>query len=112
MSSGPLPRIVAVVVTFNRLELLERLVRRLGEVDALAEVLVVDNASTDGTGEWLAARETTRPESTLLQAQSQNVSLPATASWLGERAWACGMARACRPWQAGWILPRTAPPGA
>jgi rhamnopyranosyl-N-acetylglucosaminyl-diphospho-decaprenol beta-1,3/1,4-galactofuranosyltransferase len=48
------PRIVAVVVTFNRLGLLEKLVARLGEIEGLAEVLVVDNASSDGTGEWLA----------------------------------------------------------
>jgi rhamnopyranosyl-N-acetylglucosaminyl-diphospho-decaprenol beta-1,3/1,4-galactofuranosyltransferase len=50
-------RVVAVVVTFDRLPLLQRLVERLGEDVAagrLAEVLVVDNASSDGTGEWLA----------------------------------------------------------
>ena len=47
-------RIVAVVVTFNRLPLLERLVTRLAEVPELDEVLVIDNASTDGTGAWLA----------------------------------------------------------
>jgi rhamnopyranosyl-N-acetylglucosaminyl-diphospho-decaprenol beta-1,3/1,4-galactofuranosyltransferase len=46
-------RIVAVVVTFNRLAMLKRLVGRLAEIDRLAEVVVVDNASTDGTGEWL-----------------------------------------------------------
>ncbi|QYJ04392.1 glycosyltransferase family 2 protein [Nocardioides panacisoli] len=46
-------RVVAVVVTFNRLPLLQRLVARLRETDGVAEVLVVDNASTDGTGEWL-----------------------------------------------------------
>ena len=46
-------RIAAVVVTFNRLALLQRLVAALGEVDGLDEILVVDNASTDGTGEWL-----------------------------------------------------------
>ncbi len=47
------PRVVAAVVTFNRLDLLQRLVARLGEVRRLDEVVVVDNASTDGTGEWL-----------------------------------------------------------
>ncbi len=49
-------RVVAVVVTFNRIDLLRRLVARLREVPDVAEVLVVDNASTDGTGEWLAAQ--------------------------------------------------------
>ncbi|UMG93213.1 glycosyltransferase [Nocardioides sp. TF02-7] len=48
-------RVVAVVVTYNRLTLLRRLVARLREVPELADVLVVDNASTDGTGEWLAS---------------------------------------------------------
>ncbi|WP_239456517.1 glycosyltransferase [Nocardioides solisilvae] len=48
------PRVVAVVVTFDRLALLRRLVARLREVDGLDEVLVLDNASTDGTAEWLA----------------------------------------------------------
>jgi rhamnopyranosyl-N-acetylglucosaminyl-diphospho-decaprenol beta-1,3/1,4-galactofuranosyltransferase len=50
-------RVVAVVVTFNRLDLLRGLVARLGEIDGLAEIVVVDNASTDGTGEWLAGRD-------------------------------------------------------
>lgn len=59
MTIGPPSRIVAVVVTFNRLGLLESLVERLGEVADLAEVLVIDNASTDGTAEWLAARTST-----------------------------------------------------
>ncbi len=46
-------RVVAVVVTFNRLELLQRLLTRLEGVDNLAEILVINNASTDGTAEWL-----------------------------------------------------------
>ena len=47
-------RIAAVVVTFNRLDMLQGLVKSLVDVAGLDEVLVVDNASTDGTGEWLA----------------------------------------------------------
>jgi rhamnopyranosyl-N-acetylglucosaminyl-diphospho-decaprenol beta-1,3/1,4-galactofuranosyltransferase len=58
VSDGPDSRVVAVVVTFNRLAMLQELVARLGEViraaGRLAEVIVVDNASTDGTGDWLA----------------------------------------------------------
>lgn len=50
------PRIVAAVVTFNRLELLTELVTRLRSIDRVAEILVVDNASADGTGEWLEAQ--------------------------------------------------------
>jgi rhamnopyranosyl-N-acetylglucosaminyl-diphospho-decaprenol beta-1,3/1,4-galactofuranosyltransferase len=50
------PRIIAVVVTFNRQDLVRRLVARLLETPGLAEVLVVDNASSDGTREWLAAQ--------------------------------------------------------
>lgn len=59
MTSGPDQRIIAVVVTFNRLAMLQRLVARLGEVPGLAEVLVVDNASGDGTGAWLGVTPTT-----------------------------------------------------
>ena len=52
-------RIVAVVVTFNRLEMLQRQLQRLAELPELDEVLVVDNASTDGTGEWLRSQPVT-----------------------------------------------------
>lgn len=45
--------VVAVVVTFNRLPMLQRLVPRLRGLARLAEVLVVDNHSSDGTEEWL-----------------------------------------------------------
>jgi rhamnopyranosyl-N-acetylglucosaminyl-diphospho-decaprenol beta-1,3/1,4-galactofuranosyltransferase len=64
IEEGRGPRIVAVVVTHNRLDLLRRLVTRLAEVPELDEVLVVDNASSDGTGDWLAAHAA-RPGSRL-----------------------------------------------
>ena len=48
-------RVQAVVVTFNRLAMLQRLIPRLQGLAGLERVLVVDNASSDGTGEWLAA---------------------------------------------------------
>jgi rhamnopyranosyl-N-acetylglucosaminyl-diphospho-decaprenol beta-1,3/1,4-galactofuranosyltransferase len=49
-----------VVVTYNRLDLLQRLVKTLRDVPDLDEVLVVDNASTDSTGEWLASLDDDR----------------------------------------------------
>lgn len=54
MTQAVAPRVIAVVVTFNRLTLLQTLLTRLREIDALAAILVVDNASTDGTPAWLA----------------------------------------------------------
>lgn len=50
-------RIVAVVVTYNRLPLLQVLVERLLTVDAVSSILVIDNASVDGTAEWLATAD-------------------------------------------------------
>jgi rhamnopyranosyl-N-acetylglucosaminyl-diphospho-decaprenol beta-1,3/1,4-galactofuranosyltransferase len=46
-----------VVVTYNRLALLQELLERLDQVPELDEVLVIDNASSDGTSEWLAGLE-------------------------------------------------------
>ena len=48
-------RLVAVVVTHDRLAQLQRTVARLMEapVEDMAAVVVVDNASGDGTGDWL-----------------------------------------------------------
>lgn len=51
------PRVVAVVVTRNRCELLRRLLDRLDAVAGLDRVVVVDNASTDGTATLLGQRQ-------------------------------------------------------
>ena len=60
----PLPRVVVIVCTHNRRDLLARCLAALGRQDAPPErfsVLVVDNASTDGTGELVAAVAATAP---------------------------------------------------
>lgn len=55
-------RLVAVVVTHNRLEQLKTTLPRLLDAppDHLQAVIVVDNASTDGTKGWLAAQRDPR----------------------------------------------------
>ncbi|MEP2716410.1 glycosyltransferase [Pseudophaeobacter sp.] len=55
-------RLVAVVVTYNRLDKLQDTLARLLESPAeeLAAVVVVDNASSDGTGDWLAGQRDPR----------------------------------------------------
>jgi GT2 family glycosyltransferase len=52
------PRLGAIVVTCNRLDQLRQTVDRLlaSPADALETLLVVDNASVDGTPEWLATQ--------------------------------------------------------
>lgn len=49
-------KVIAVVVTFNRLQLLKRNVDCLRRNTPLTSVVVVNNGSTDGTGEWLASQ--------------------------------------------------------
>lgn len=47
-------KIIAVVVTYNRLELLQRVVESLRNQSCrLDKILIVNNGSTDGTKEWL-----------------------------------------------------------
>lgn len=46
-------RTVAVIVTYNRKEMLKQCVDSLLMQTAPCDVLVVNNASTDGTGEYL-----------------------------------------------------------
>lgn len=62
MAQGRAGRLVAVVVTFNRLAMLRvTLARLLGTApDDLQAVVVIDNASTDGTADWLAGQDDPR----------------------------------------------------
>lgn len=56
------PRLVAVVVTYNRLDQLQVTLQRLlaAGAEGMDRVIVVDNASTDGTAAWLAAQNDPR----------------------------------------------------
>ncbi|WP_374290863.1 glycosyltransferase [Paenirhodobacter enshiensis] len=62
--NGQSARLNALVVTFNRLDQLQVTVARLLDSPAaeLERVLVFDNASTDGTREWLDAQSDPRLE--------------------------------------------------
>lgn len=54
--------VAAVIVTFNRLEKLKLVIASLeAQTLAPAHLVIVDNASTDGTGEYLAGLESTLP---------------------------------------------------
>lgn len=59
-------RIVAVVVTYNRLAKIKLCIKALQTYAAEADILIVDNASTDGTAEWLASPECDKRVRTLL----------------------------------------------
>ena len=52
-----MPKIAAIVVTFNRLTLLQECIQALRDQTRRPdEIIVVDNSSTDGTREWLNAQ--------------------------------------------------------
>ena len=48
--------VAAIVVTYNRLELLQQCIEALRAQTAACDILIVDNASTDGTAQWLASQ--------------------------------------------------------
>lgn len=49
-------KLTAIVVTFNRLAQLQTTLQRLA-TEALDQIIVVDNASDDGTSDWLSNQE-------------------------------------------------------
>ena len=50
-------RVAAVVVTYNRLPLLQKCIEKLEGQTEPCDILVVNNASSDATAEWLAEQE-------------------------------------------------------
>ena len=87
--------LVAVVVTYNRLaKLRETLARLLAEApEDLAQVLVVDNASSDGTGDWLDTLEDAR-----LTICRNQVNIG------GSGGFEQGMREAVKRWDPDWVV--------
>jgi GT2 family glycosyltransferase len=54
--------VAAVVVTFNRLEKLKKVIASIeAQTISASQIIIIDNASTDGTAEYLATLSTTVP---------------------------------------------------
>lgn len=45
--------VCAIIVTYNRLDLLKRCIQAVSQQTILADILVINNGSTDGTLDWL-----------------------------------------------------------
>ncbi len=51
-------KIAAIVVTYNRLELLKKVINGLRtQTKSIDKIIIVNNSSTDGTSEWLGSQE-------------------------------------------------------
>lgn len=88
-------KLVAVVVTFNRVAHLQETLTRLFQTAdaALHRVVVVDNASTDGTTDWLKTCDDPRLVPLFL---GQNIG--------GAGGFAAGMAHARTRYDPDWIV--------
>lgn len=88
-------RLITLVVTFNRLDHLQKTVMQLldAQADHLAGVLVIDNASTDGTGAWLAAQN---------DARLHVLTLPTNTGGAG--GFEAGMRHAMQHLDPDWLL--------
>lgn len=91
-SLSSVPQVVAVVVTFNRLDKLRVTIERTLALP-FAQVVVVNNASTDGTKDWLDALTDPRLR-TLHEATNSG----------GAGGFARGFAEAARHPTAAWLV--------
>ncbi|MBM3603532.1 MAG: glycosyltransferase [Alphaproteobacteria bacterium] len=91
MASFPL-RLAAVVVTHDRLDKLQTTVASL-LAQPVAQVIVIDNASSDGTGAWLAAQDDPR---LMVHRSAENLG--------GAGGFSVGMQLARDQTEADWIV--------
>ncbi|AUR09984.1 glycosyltransferase [Phaeobacter inhibens] len=90
-------RLVAVVVTYNRLAKLKVTLARLLDSPAqeLASLVVVDNASNDGTGDWLAGWAADHPRVDVVTSATNQG---------GAGGFALGMQRAMEAHTPDWLV--------
>lgn len=94
---GP-TRLVAVVVTYNRLAQLQVTVPRLLAAcgEGLSRIIVIDNASTDGTADWLAAQVAQHGDALVVERLGINSG--------GAGGFEAGMRLATARFDPNWIL--------
>lgn len=78
-------RVAAVVVTYNRLPMLQMCIAKLEAQTEPCDILVVNNASSDGTTEWLAGRE---KDNTRLHARDTGANLGGAGGFNFGMRWA------------------------
>ncbi|MFV1462734.1 MULTISPECIES: glycosyltransferase [unclassified Phaeobacter] len=90
-------RLVAVVVTYNRLEKLKVTLARLLDSPAaeLSALVVVDNASSDGTGDWLGGWAAEHPRVDVVTSATNQG---------GAGGFALGMQRAMQAHAPDWLV--------
>lgn len=62
-----MPKTLIIIPTYNEMENLPRLLERIDALSLGVDVLVVDDGSPDGTGEWMKSQLATRHNLRLLQ---------------------------------------------
>lgn len=64
-------KLLIVIATYNEIDNLPRIVSRLGELLPQAQVLVIDDASPDGTGKWCDEASSKHPQLSVVHRESK-----------------------------------------
>lgn len=72
--------VLAIVVTYNRLEMLRKCIAHLQEQTFPCDILIVDNASTDGTRSWAAGLNSKEARSLMKGARPKEADLSACST--------------------------------
>lgn len=68
---GSNSNLLIIVATYNEIDSLPRLIHRISELMPAAEVLVIDDASPDGTGNWCESAKSKYPQLTTIHREGK-----------------------------------------